>query len=107
MYSIEYFHARVKADIDSWPVGIQADYARILGLLKEFGPGLCMPYSRPLGAGLFELRPKGREGIGRAFYCFADLQRVVVLHALIKKTQATPKHEIRLARNRMKEVDHG
>ena len=107
MYRIEYFHVRVRTHVESWPAGIQADYARILELLMDFGPRLCMPHSRALGGGLFELRPKGREGIGRAIYCFVDEQRIVVLHAFIKKTQATPAHELKLARNRMKEVNRG
>ena len=67
-YTIEYFHAQVKAVIESWPLGILADYARIVELLMEFGPSLRMPHSRALGSGLFELRPRGREGIGRALY---------------------------------------
>jgi len=28
-YSIEYFHPKVLAEIESWPGGILADYARI------------------------------------------------------------------------------
>jgi hypothetical protein len=67
-YSIVYFHSRVKADIESWPDGILADYARIVELLMEFGPNLRMPHSRAIDGGLFELRPRGREGIGRVFY---------------------------------------
>jgi len=106
-YSVEYFHPRVKADIENWPPGILADYARILELLTEFGPQLRMPRSRALGDGLFELRPRGTEGIGRAFYCSAINQRIIVLHAFIKKTQETPERELRLARNRMKEVSNG
>lgn len=103
-YSVEYFNRRVLEEIESWPVGILADYARLVELLIEFGPGLMMPHSRPLGDGLFELRPHGREGIGRALYCFAVGQRVVVLHAFIKKTRATPKPDLAIARKRMKEV---
>ena len=106
-YTIEYFHARVRAEIESWPDGVLADYARILELLMEFGPNLRMPHSRAMGAGLFELRPRGREGIGRALYCFAVQHRVVIPHAFIKKTQDTPDQEIRLARKRMKEVLNG
>ncbi len=106
-YSVEYFHARVKAEIESWPVDVLADYARIIELLVEFGPNLRLPYSRAFGEGLFELRPRGRSGIGRAFYCFLAGQRVVVLHAFIKKTQQTPDREINLARKRMKEVRNG
>lgn len=106
-YSIEYFHSHVKAEIESWPRGILADYARIAELLMEFGPNLRMPHSRALGGGLFELRACGREGIGRAFYCFVVNQRVVILHAFVKKTQDIPEKELRISRRRMKEVKNG
>lgn len=106
-YSVDYFHARVKAEIESWPAGILADYARIMELLMEFGPSLRMPHSRAMGGGLFELRPRGREGIGRTFYCFVVGKRVVILHAFVKKTQETPEQDLKLARKRMKEVQHG
>ena len=106
-YSIEYFHERVKKDVESWPVGILADYARLVELLIEFGPDLRMPHSKAMGAGLFELRPRGQEGIGRAMYCFVSGKRIFVLNAFIKKTQATPERELQLARKRMKEVQGG
>ena len=70
-FTIEYFHARVKVEIESWPDDLLADFARMVELLMDFGPNIGMPHSRSLGGGLFELRPRGREGIGRAFYCFA------------------------------------
>jgi phage-related protein len=85
-------------------VDIIADYARIVELLADHGPSLRLPYSRALGDGLFELRPRGVCGIGRAFYCFLAGQRVVVLHALIKKAQQAPMHEVKIARKRMKEI---
>ena len=106
-YSIEYFHPRVKAEIEGWPVGILADYARMVELLVEFGPDLRMPHSRAMGGGLFELRPRGREGIGRALYCFVVGKRIVILHAFVKKTPTTPERDLRIARERMKEVRHG
>lgn len=106
-YFIEYFNARVKAEIESWPNDILADYARLVELLMDFGPDMRMPHSRAMGGGLFELRPRGREGIGRTFYCFAVGQRVVILHAFVKKTQETPKRYLKIARERMKEVLHG
>jgi len=106
-YSIAYFHSRVKAEIESWPDGILADYARTVELLMEFGPNLRMPHSRAMGGGLFELRPRGREGIGRVFYCFVIGQRVVILHAFVKKTPDTPEQELKIARKRMKEVQNG
>ncbi len=106
-YEVEYFHPRVLAEIEKWPVGILADYARMTELLIEFGPDLRMPHSRALGGGLFELRPHGREGLGRALYCFVIGQRVVILHAFVKKTRATPERDLSIARNRMREVRDG
>jgi len=51
------------------------------------------------------IRVKGREGIGRSFYCTLKRRRIVILHAFIKKTQKTPNRDLRLARQRMKEID--
>lgn len=106
-FEIVYFHERVLAEIESWPVDILADYARLVELLAEHGPSLRLPHSRAFGDGLFELRPRGRTGIGRAFYCFLVGKRVVVLHAIVKKSQQTPDRELKLARKRFKEVQHG
>jgi phage-related protein len=64
-------------------------------------------HSRAFGEGLFELRPRGRGGIGRAFYGFLMGRRVIVLHAFIKKTQQTPDRELKLARKRLKELQDG
>ena len=96
-HSVDYFNARVQTEIERWPVGI----------LIEFGPDLRMPHSRSMGEGLFELRPRGREGIGRALYCYVIGERVVILHGFVKKTQATPERELKIARKRMKEVPGG
>ena len=106
-FDIQYFHQRVLAEVESWPVEVLADYARLVELLPEFGPSLRPPHSRAFGDGLFELRPRGRSGIARAFYCFLVGKRVVVLHAFIKKTQETPDRELKFARKRMKELPNG
>ena len=106
-YEIEYFHPRVLAEIESWPVDVLADYARLIELLAEHGPNLRLPHSRAMGEGLFELRPRGRSGIGRAFYCYLVGKRIVIVHAFIKKTQQTPDKELKLVRKRLKELNHG
>jgi phage-related protein len=107
VYSVEYFHLRVRAEIESWPVDVLADYTRIVELLIEYGPDLGLPHSRALGQGLFELRPRGRSGIGRAFYAFLAGRRIVVVNAFIKKTQQTPDRELKVARKRVKEILNG
>jgi phage-related protein len=69
------------------------------------GPNLGLPYTKAFGDGLFEIRARGKEGIGRAFFCTMVGKRVVILLGFIKKTQATPPDEIKIARKRMKEMN--
>ncbi len=66
-WTIEYYSQAVQDLIGKMPVGIRADYARLANLLAEFGMDLRLPHSRAMGNGLFELRPKGKEGIGVCF----------------------------------------
>ena len=106
-YSIEFFNESVQGEIFDWPDGIQASFTRIAEQMQEHGPNLGMPYTRPFGDGLFEIRAKGREGIGRAFFCTLVGRRVVILHGFIKKTEQTPAKELRIARQRLKEVQNG
>jgi phage-related protein len=106
-YAVVYYNRSVLDEIESWPVGIVADYARTIGLLIEFGPDLGMPHSRAMRGGLFELRPSGPEGIARALYCFSAGRRVVVLHAFVKKTRTTRKRDLDRARRRQRELRDG
>jgi phage-related protein len=106
-YFVDYYSQHVLDEIESWPVGILADYARLVELRLEFGPALGMPYCWLMGRALFELRPRGPEGMGRALYCFAVGRRIVVVHAFVKKTRTTPKTDVAIARRRMKEVRDG
>jgi phage-related protein len=56
---------------------------------------------------LFELRPKGAEGIARVFYCTHIEQTIVVLHSFVKKTNTTPNDDLNIAKKRLKEVKNG
>ena len=79
----------------------------LIELLQDHGVDLRMPHSRALGKGLFELRCKGSEGIGRAFYCTLVGKEIVILHSFIRKTQETPPADLAVARKRQKEVKNG
>lgn len=105
-WQIDYYNEKVQDTIGRWPVGIRAYYARIAERINHFGPDLGMPFTRSMGDGLFEIRAKGKEGIGRAFFCTVVNQKVVVLHAFIKKTAKTPKKELSIAKKRLAEVRH-
>ena len=106
-WQIVYFNDRVQKDVLSMPSGVLADYLRLTEAMALYGADLRMPHSRALGAGLFELRPKGPEGIGRVFYCTQVGRVIVILHSFIKKTQETPDADMRMARKRLKEIKNG
>ena len=106
-FEVEYFNERVRDVIESWPGDVFADFGRLTDLLIEYGPMLRLPHSRSMGDGLFELRPRGRSGIGRAFYVFLTGRRIVIVHAFIKKSQQTPAKELRLARQRARKIKNG
>lgn len=103
-WRIIYFSERVRSDVLALPPGILADYLRLAELMEEHGGDLRMPHSKAMGSGLFELRPKGPEGIARVFYCTQVGQMIVVLHSFVKKTQKTPNNELDIAIRRLKEV---
>jgi phage-related protein len=103
-WTIDYYSEDVRLEIEALPVGIRASYARLTELLEEFGLELRMPHSRAMGSGFFELRPRGREGIARVFYCTKVGRKIIILHSFIKKTNETPKRELDIARRRQREV---
>lgn len=95
-WEILYYDEDVQETINDWPVGIRAFYARVTERMIIFGPNLGMPFTQSMGKGLFEIRARGKEGIGRAFFCTIVDQRIIILHAFIKKSQKTPKRELTL-----------
>jgi len=100
-WTIDYYSERVHQEILAWPVGIYADFLRLAGMMEGHGADLRLPHSRAMGEGLFELRCKGREGMGRAFYCAVTGRQIVILHSFIKKTQETPVKELKTAHKRL------
>ncbi|MBF0137489.1 MAG: type II toxin-antitoxin system RelE/ParE family toxin [Magnetococcus sp. DMHC-1] len=106
-WTITYYSPRVKTEIDALPKGIRADLLRLYDLMNLYGANLRLPHSRAMGNGLFELRPKGKEGIGRVFYCTQVGWQIVMLHSFVKKSHETPEHELAIARKRLKEVKDG
>jgi phage-related protein len=103
-YSIIYYSQDVQEDIMNLPVTLQARYISLTDRMIEYGPNLGLPHTDAFGGGLFELRLKGVEGIARVFFCTMVGQDIVMLHSFIKKTQKTPEKELKLAKQRMKEL---
>lgn len=103
-WRITFYNEKVKSQALDFPVGILAKFLHVIGLIEVFGPQIGLPYSRSMGSGLFEIRARGKEGIGRALCCALPGRELLVLSVFIKKSKKTPKSELALARRRMKEA---
>ena len=73
-------------------------------MIEEHRAQLGKQFTKPLKDGLFEIRVKSNEGVGRVLFCYAMRYRIIILHSFIKKTQKTPQKELEIALRRMKEV---
>jgi len=103
-WRVTFYSERVEKEILEFPTGILADLLHILEMIEDLGPNLGKPHTAPMGGGLFEIRAKGKEGIGRSFFAIAVNDEIVILHSFIKKSQKTPKKELDKARKRLKEL---
>src|SRR3954449_7754085 len=103
-WTIAYFSEAVQEAILARPPGAQARFVHLTRRMQEFGPDLGMPHTRAMGGGLFELRLKAKEDIARVFFCTVADRRIVMLHAFVKKSNKTPKKELKTAIARMKEI---
>jgi len=103
-WKISFFDQKVESKTLSFPAGILANLLHILEMIEEFGPALGAPYTASMGGGLFEIRARGKEGIGRSLFCTVKGREIVILHSFIKKTQKTPKKELEMARKKLKEL---
>ena len=103
-WKIEFFSDMVEEQTLAFPKGILADFLRVVELIEEFGPAIGRPHTAPLSKGLFEIRAKGREGIGRSIFCTVRDRKLIILHSFIKKTQNIPQKEMDKALKRMKEI---
>ncbi len=65
-----------------------------------------MPLCRAMGGGLWEVRTSLPNGtISRVMICFHQ-GKLYALHGFIKKTQATPDADLKLALRRKKEIEN-
>lgn len=70
----------------------------------EFGWPIGMPYCRPLGDSLREVRANISDGRIARIIFFILNDEMILLHGFVKKTQTTPKQDLDLAKDRKKEV---
>lgn len=104
-WTVETLNAVVDAELAALPGDMRVRFDYISDLIESFGlENVRGPHVKHLEGPLWEMRMKGRDGISRAIYVTATGRRVVVVRAFIKKTQTTPRNELKLAMQRAKEV---
>src|SRR5437868_5538324 len=102
---VELLDDRVRDEVEALPDDMKARFRRIVELIQRYGlEQVREPHVKHLEGPLWEMRMKGRDGIARAIYVTATGRRVVVVRAFVKKTQKTPRSEIKLALQRAREV---
>ncbi|WP_261843486.1 type II toxin-antitoxin system RelE/ParE family toxin [Aliamphritea ceti] len=102
-WNVDFYDGVAEAILDM-PPKIQARMLKLLEMIEKHGANLGPPHTESMGNGLFEIRAKAKEGIGRSFFCYMEGTNIQVLHAFVKKTKKTPKKDLDLATDRMKEV---
>jgi phage-related protein len=100
------FHPAALEAVRAFPSKVRQDLGKaIFDLQKGESPG--MPLSRPMppiASGAAELRVRDRAGVYRAFYYTRSARGILVLHAFVKKSPATPTRDLDLSRKRLKEM---
>ena len=104
-WTVETLNRAVDRELEALPADMRAHFVRIVELVEAVGlSNVGEPHVKHIGGRIWEIRLKGRSGIARALYVKARPERVVILRAFVKKTQKTPLRELRLARERAKEL---
>ena len=93
----------VEEFLDSIDPKMRAKIYGLMEILQEKGNMLREPYSKHLDDGIYELRCKFGSDITRVLYFFYYDGKIVMTNGFVKKTQKTPKKEIKLAKERRKD----
>lgn len=96
---IYYFHHDVGNFFDELEPVTRAKLSRLVEALTIEGYGLSMPYSKKIGKNLYELRAQSVQNV-RVFYTFHG-GKIVLLHAMFKKSQKLTKRDLEKARQRL------
>ena len=90
-WRITFYNEKVEKKTLSFPKGILANFLHIVEMMEEYDPALGKPYTASMGDGLFEIRAKGKEGIGRSLFCTIKGQEITFLIHLLKNPRKHPK----------------
>lgn len=91
-----------RADVRAFPEDARIDAGWQLELVQRGEEPDDWKPMPAIGSGVREIRIREASGVFRIVYLATFEDRVLVLHAFQKKTQATPKKDIELAIQRLK-----
>ena len=94
----------IREFLQSLDLKTQARFAWSIEQLRIRNVRAQEPLVRHLDGKLWELREESSTNIYRLLYFFFSGRRIVFVHGFQKKTQKTPPREVKVARNRMREV---
>lgn len=102
MYDIKFYRkengqAPALKYIESLSPKLRAKTQRSVMLLEEYGPVLGEPDSKKLDDQIFELRTSFGSDTGRVLYFFVTGKTIVLTNGFLKKTNKTPRGEIKRA----------
>ncbi len=104
-WTVEFLSDTVCAELLDLPDDMQARFHRTAELIESMGlERVREPHVKPIEGKLWEIRLSGKAGIARALYVTVPQERVVVVRVFRKKTEKTPRKEIKLALKRAEEV---
>jgi phage-related protein len=92
--------------VRDWLKGLPASDRKHIGesiKTVQFGWPLGMPLVDHLGGDIWEVRIRLDNRVARVLFAL-DGQMMVLLHGFIKKQQATPKPDLDLAKDRLKQL---
>ncbi len=95
-----------KKEIRKYSKQVKTDFGYLIFRLQK-GDLLTLPESRAmsiLGRSCFELRVKDKDSIYRTFYCLRIKDEIIIFHTFKKKSQKTPKKEIEIGEQRLREI---
>lgn len=92
--------------VRDWLINLDKEKRRKIGIdikTVQFGWPMGMPLVRKLERGLWETRSHLPGGIARVMFT-VDGSTMVLLHGIIKKSQATPQQDLATARRRLADL---
>ncbi|MSV35285.1 MAG: hypothetical protein EXQ47_06765 [Bryobacterales bacterium] len=96
-----------KSNVKAFPAAIRYDFGYALYLAQRGGMSASAKPLHGFGSGVMEIRSNDASGTYRAVYTVSIGDTIYVVHAFQKKSKAgvaTPKPEIQLIRQRLKQL---